>query len=132
MIEWAVIIGMGALVVMVAVLVPTLVTLRTLLVEASQVLEDLRHRLPDIISASRETMDNLNRLSDEARRGTEQLSVFFRAVEDLGQQLRSIQSLVRQKSSHLVGNARGGWAAVRAAASVLAGHITHAGGHNGH
>lgn len=134
MLEALHIVAMLVFVLLAAVIIPTLWKLKHVLGEVHEALEAFRAEGFPLLREARGLIANINRLTDAAQARVEQFTVFGNAVEDVGRQLKQVQTLVEHSSRTWSIGVKSGWAGLRAAAAVLTGRTNNqqGGEQNGH
>ena len=103
-VEIALCVGAGALVVLVGLLVPLLIRLRKPVAESEYLLVRMNAELPLLLKEMRAATENLNRLVEHARGGVEHAAVLLHVAGALGDTVQRVQETVRGTSRSLLVN----------------------------
>ncbi|GEM_PF-5297131 len=122
-VETAAVIAVVIFAVSTAAAIQTHLKLQRTLADARRVLGAVERELP-VLAANLNAMAHaVSAVSLEARRGIEQAAHVLQVAEEAGEGLKQIQRLVYGKGGAWYAQARGVWAGVRAASSVLWGQF---------
>ena len=84
--------------------VRTLSQLQRTLEEAEQVLAVVRREANPLITEVRGAVEEIHRLSAEARQGGQKVGIFFDAIQQVGGQINDVRSAFNHTSGSLLGN----------------------------
>ena len=129
-VEIALSVGAGALVVLVGLLVPLLIQLRKPVAESEHLLIRMNAELPLLLQEMRATTENLNALVEHARGGVEHAAVLLHAVGALGDTVQRVHETVQGTSRSFLVNLVSMVAGFRATTGVVKAHIHREGGTN--
>ncbi|MDO8356083.1 MAG: DUF948 domain-containing protein [Nitrospirota bacterium] len=131
-VEIALCVGAGALVVLVNALVPLLRQLRRPVAESEHLLVQMNAELPLLLKEMRATTENLNALIAQAQGGVEHAAVLLHAAGALGDTVQRVHEMVGGTSRSLLVSLASMVAGLRATTTVVKSHIHREGGtHNG-
>jgi uncharacterized protein YoxC len=129
-VEIALCVGAGALVVMAGLLVLLLIQLRKPVAESGYLLVRMNTELPLLLKEMRATTENLNRLVEHARGGVEHAAVLLHAAGSLGDTVQRVHETVQGTSRSFLVNLVSMVAGLRATTSVVKTHFHQEGGTN--
>ena len=129
-VEIALCVGAGALVVMAGLLVLLLIQLRKPVAESGYLLVRMNAELPLLLKEMRATTENLNRLVEHARGGVEHAAVLLHAAGSLGDTVQRVHETVQCTSRSFLVNLVSMVAGLRATTSVVKTHFHQEGGTN--
>ena len=129
-VEIALSVGAGALVVLVGLLVPLLIQLRKPVAESEHLLIRMNAELPLLLQEMRATTENLNTLVEHARGGVEHAAVLLHAAGALGDTVQRVHETVQGTSRSFLVNLVSMVAGFRATTGVVKAHIHREGGTN--
>lgn len=129
-VEIALCVGAGALVVLVGLLVPLLIQLRKPIAESEYLLIRMNAELPLLLKEMRASTENLNALVDHARGGVEHAAVLLHAAGTLGDTVQRVHETVQGRSRSFLVNLASLVAGFRATTGVVKTHIHREGGTN--
>jgi uncharacterized protein YoxC len=129
-VEIALCVGAGALVVLVSLLVPLLIQLRKPIAESEYLLIRMNAELPLLLKEMRTSTENLNALVDHARGGVEHAAVLLHAAGTLGDTVQRVHETVQGRSRSFLVNLASLVAGFRATTGVVKTHIHREGGTN--
>ena len=129
-VEIALCVGAGALVVLVSLLVPLLIQLRKPIAESEYLLIRMNAELPLLLKEMRTSTENLNALVDHARGGVEHAAVLLHAAGTLGDTVQRVHETVQGRSRSFLVNLASMVAGFRATTGVVKTHIHREGGTN--
>ena len=129
-VEIALCVGAGALVVLVGLLVPLLIQLRKPIAESEYLLIRMNAELPLLLKEMRASTENLNALVDHARGGVEHAAVLLHAAGTLGDTVQRVHETVQGRSRSFLVNLASIVAGFRATTGVVKTHIHREGGTN--
>jgi len=129
-VEIALCVGAGALVVLVGLLVPLLIQLRKPIAESEYLLIRMNAELPLLLKEMRTSTENLNALVDHARGGVEHAAVLLHAAGTLGDTVQRVHETVQGRSRSFLVNLASLVAGFRATTGVVKTHIHREGGTN--
>lgn len=118
-VEFAAVVAAVAFVVLVGYLVPTVIQVRKTVCESERLLARLNHELPLILKEVRGTSENMHAMTDQTREGIRRTTVLFQALEEVGQTVHQVNSLVRGTGGTIFVRLTSVLAGVRAASAVL-------------
>ena len=130
MVEIALCMGAGSLVVLVGLLAPLLIQLRKPVAEAEHLLVRMNAELPSLLQEIRTTTEGLNALVQHARGGVEHATVLLHAAGTLGDTVQRIHETVQGTNRSFPVNLAGIVAGFRATAGAVKGYIHREGGTN--
>ena len=119
MIELSVLLAAGAFAVLVVYLVSMLIQIRNVAFESQRLLSHLNSELPSLLVETRRLVENLNAETMEARDGIEHASVLLHAMDEMGETVQQVRSVVRSQGSHVLGRLTSVFTGVKAASSVV-------------
>ena len=122
-VEIALCVGAGALVVLVGLLVPLLIQLRKPIAESEYLLIRMNAELPLLLKEMRTSTENLNALVDHARGGVEHAAVLLHAAGTLGDTVQRVHETVQGRSRSFLVNLASLVAGFRATTGVVKTHI---------
>ena len=129
-VEIALCVGAGALVVVAGLLVLLLIQLRKPVAESGYLLVRMNAELPLLLKEMRATTENLNRLVEHARGGVEHAAVLLHAAGSLGDTAQRVHEAVQGTSRSFLVKLVSMVAGLRATTSVVKTHIHQGGGTN--
>ncbi|HSQ50263.1 MAG TPA: DUF948 domain-containing protein [Nitrospiraceae bacterium] len=129
-VEIALCVGAGALVVLVGLLVPLLIQLRKPIAESEYLLIRMNAELPLFLKEMRASTETLNALVDHARGGVEHAAVLLHAAGTLGDTVQRVHETVQGRSRSFLVNLASIVAGFRATTGVVKTHIHREGGTN--
>lgn len=129
-VEIALCVGAGALVVLVSLLVPLLIQLRKPIAESEYLLVRMNAELPLLLKEMRAATENLSMLVEHARGGVEHAAVLLHAAGTLGDTVQLVHETVQGKSRSFLVNLASIVAGFKATTSVVRTHIHREGGTN--
>ncbi|RPH76190.1 MAG: DUF948 domain-containing protein [Nitrospiraceae bacterium] len=127
-IEIALCVGAGALVVLVGLLAPLLIQLRKPVTESENLLIRMNAELPLLLKEMRATTENLNMLVQHARGGVEHATVLLHAAGALGDTVQRVQETVQGTSRSFLVKLVSMVAGFKATTNVVKTHIQREGG----
>ena len=127
-VEIALCVGAGALVVLVSLLVPLLIQLRKPIAESEYLLIRMNAELPLLLKEMRTSTENLNALVDHARGGVEHAAVLLHAAGTLGDTVQRVHETVQGRSRSFLNNLASIVVGCRATAGIVKTHIQREGG----
>jgi uncharacterized protein YoxC len=131
-VEIALCVGAGALVVLVNALVPLLRQLRRPVAESERLLVQMNAELPLLLKEMRVTAESLNALIAQAQGGVEHAAVLLHAAGALGDTVQRVHEMVGGTSRPLLVSLASVVAGLRATTGVVKSHIHREGEtHNG-
>ena len=102
MIDFAAVVIAVAFVVLVGYIVPTVIQLRKTVVQSERLLSQINAELPEILKKIKQTNENVQVMSSQARGGMERASVLMNAIGDVGETVNRVHGAVRGKSATLL------------------------------
>ena len=102
MVDLAVMIIAVAVVVLVGYLVPTILQVKKAANQSERLLIRLNHELPGLLKDVKGTNENIRALTDQARVGVDQATVFLHAVGDVGQTVNQVHQTVRGRGGAMM------------------------------
>ena len=129
-VEIALSVGAGALVVLVGLLVPLLIQLRKPVAESEHLLIRMNAELPLLLQEMWATTESLNALVEHARGGVEHAAVLLHAAGALGDTVQRVHETVQGTSRSFLVNLVSMVAGFRATTGVVKAHIHREGGAN--
>ena len=129
-VEIALCVGAGALVVMAGLLVLLLIQLRKPVAESGYLLVRMNTELPLLLKEMRATTENLNGLVEHARGGVEHAAVLLHAAGSLGDTVQRVHETVQGTSRSFLVNLVSMVAGLRATTGVVKTHFHQEGGAN--
>lgn len=100
-------------------LIPTLIQIKSTAQRVERLAEETEREIFPVVRQLKETSENCNKMSRDARRGFEELEPFIESVGDVGQFLHRFTGVARGDLGQSTGNALGLWLGLRAASKVL-------------
>ena len=131
-VEIALCVGAGAVVVVAGALVPLLIQLRRPVAESEHLLAHLNAELPLLLKELRATTAHLNALIAQAQGGVAHAAVLLHAAGALGETVQRVHEMVLGTKRSLMVNLASMVAGLRATTTVVTSHIRREGEtHNG-
>lgn len=122
-IEIALCVGAGALVVLVGLLAPLLIQLRKPVTESKYLLIRMNAELPLLLKEIRSAIENLNSLIEHARGGVEHATVLLHAAGALGDTVQRVQETMQGTSRSFLTRLVSMVAGFKATTGVIKTHI---------
>ena len=113
-----------AVVVVALFLIPALIQLRRTAVSAQGLIDKMNREVDPLIARLKETGENLNKVSLQAREGLESVRGFLEAVGDLAGTLKVTNSILRGSALRLLINTAGLIAGIKSGASTFMGRLS--------
>ena len=128
MIEFAAVVIAVAFVVLVGYIVPTVIQIRRAVTQFEHLLSHVNDALPRILKEVRQTNNNIQTISVQAREGVERASVLMKALGDVGQTVTQVHGVVRQRGVAVASNLLRVLLGMRAAATTIKDRVQKEGG----
>ncbi len=119
MIDYAAVVIAVAFVVLVGYIVPTVIQVRKTATQAERLLAQVNTELPGLLKEIKQTNENIQVMSAQAREGVGRASVLMNAIGDVGETVNQVHGMIRGKSTMLTKNLVGVLMSLRTVALAL-------------